>query len=749
MLTISRPNCSNTKQLFLNSMDERFYSRHLLVMALTMVSATAWSQKVEMKATPSGRMELRTNVGDKQTVLGYTDTPMAADAEMPDNMKLWLEQVRNIAQYAEQHPEMTLGTTHPTGISIEPLLGQIAWGQETPFNSYIPHHYPVGCVATAMMQVMRYYQYPEQGIGQKSLEWQGETYTADFGNTTYRWDLMPEVTLRQQLSDEQIEACSTLGYHCSVALGTEWESGGSSAFHRQIVPVLIDNFDYNPLTTCLNREAYTFEQWMEILLDELNAGRPLIYRGHDGSIGHAFVIDGINEEGLFHVNWGWNGSYNGYYDICICDYDPEEKPFYRFQSAIIQITPEHGVGKEYDPFKSGGFMVYVMGDGECYFQDYVENTSGHDQVGDFGYEMLDIATGIQDTIWVERELTVPSNYSPRIISTINLDALADGYYKIRPMARLIGGDRDGYVFPMIFKPSRMYQVIQVKDHKIVGRKEYGTCPDFKFSNFSHEGQTISLYETIPMTIDVENIGESTFVGEIDMTYWDDKYQGFYETPKVVCNDKLIHIAPGETKTVELTGFFTEPFDWAISFLAFDNSIIYTFYNDYQGTLSGDFSETSPFLLSLGLAPKLLTERCEVDSEIAFSLVVLNEGRPYEGQLAMLLFDSKKNPETNNLSPLMQLTSDVYLEGLSRDTVNVSGILEGLKPGKYYARPYYMKKDGTPEPLLRNGNLTAAIEVAAYPSAIETIRCDETNETKRYDLLGRPIKRKNNFSVWIK
>lgn len=190
-------------------MDERFYSKHLLAMALTMVSATVWSQKVEMKATPSGRMELRTNVGDKQTVLGYTDTPIAADAEMPDNMKLWLEQVRNIAQYAEQHHEMTLGTTHPTGLSIKPLLGQIAWGQETPFNSYIPHHYPVGCVATAMMQVMRYYQYPEQGIGQKSLEWQGETYTADFGNTTYRWDLMPEVTLRQQLSDEQIEACST------------------------------------------------------------------------------------------------------------------------------------------------------------------------------------------------------------------------------------------------------------------------------------------------------------------------------------------------------------------------------------------------------------------------------------------------------------------------------------------------------------------------------------------------------------
>lgn len=731
-------------------MDKRFYTRHFLAVALAMVSTTTWAQKVELKATPRGNMELRTIVGDKQQVLGYTDVPTNSDAEMPDNMKQWLQQVQRVAHYAEEHPEMTLGTSHPTGIHIEPLLGQITWGQETPFNSYIPHHYPVGCVSTAMMQVMRYYQYPEQGIGQKSLEWNKETYEADFGNTIYRWDLMPEVTQKQQLTDEQIQACSTLGYHCSVALETEWAQGGSSAYHDQIAPALIEYFGYNPYTALIDRVAYTFKQWMELLTNELSAGRPIIYRGQDGEAGHAFVVDGINEEGLFHINWGWNGNYNGYYDICICDYDPEEMPFYRFQSAIIQITPEHGVGKQYEPFKAESFMVNAIGDGGCAFQCYIENMTGRTQKGDFGYEMFCPSTNICDTIWMESGMEVPFRTSQRIQSIIPLDSLEDGIYQIRPMARLTEGERKGYVYPMLFKPSRMWLNIKIEDHKLAYRKEYGARPEFKYSNFSHEGQTISLYETTTMTVDVENISENMFVGEINMTYWDEEYHGYYTIEEIVCDDKLIHIAPGETKTVTLTGFFTEPFDWEISFMAFDNAITYAFYDDYEGKLAGEFTETSPYLLSLALAPKLLTERCEVDNEITFSLTVLNEGRPYEGQLAMLLFDSKKNPETNNLSPLLQLTADVQFEGMSRDTVTVSGVLEGLKPGKYYARPYYYKQDSTFEPLLRNGNLTAAIEVAAYPSAIETIRQDDAcKEEKRYDLMGRPIKNKNAFSVWIK
>lgn len=708
-------------------------------MALALAATAVSAQQVEMKVNPRGGMELRVQVGQQQQVMGYTDAPIPADVEMPANMKAWLESVRQAAAYADQHPEMILGSAHPIGIKIEPLLGPIAWGQDEPFNLYTPNNNPSGCVATAMMQVMRYYQYPQQGTGQKTWQYKGKAYEADFGNTTYHWELMPETYNYKNLTDEQKEAMATLGYQSGVALEMMWGPDASAAYYDNLMPAMIDHFGYNPLMSRQLRECYTFEQWQELLIAELQAGRPIIYSGQSSDGGHAYIVDGINEEGLYHINWGWEGHYDGYYDICVSEYDPQEgEAFCIYQSATVQITPEHGVGKCFAPFTSDVFYVEEYPTKTNFYCE-VYNTTGRDSIGDFGYELICVETEQADTVWVELGWEIAKRATETFSAPLDISSMADGTYHIRALGRIIGGERDGQTYPLIFKPVRKYDEFIVKNGNRVSVHDWGETISLEVSNFSHADQNISAFVPTTMTFDVTNTGAISFTGAFYLEQWDEDYGHYFTIENIISDDQMIHIAPGETQTVSMPVCFEKPFEMQISISGYDKAIFYRFETGYESILKCEFTEESPYKLNLPVAPKLLTDRCEVGGEVSFSLVVENLARPYDGQLAMQLFNSKKNPETNNLTPLLGMTTDVQIDAQARDTITITGTLEGLNPGKYYARPYYRNAEGNLEPLLRNGNLTAAIEVAAYPSAIEQIGLDQPAEVKRYDLLGRPAK----------
>ena len=262
-----------------------------------------------------------------EPILGYATQGTFSYEDMPDNLRHWLslnEAYVNACRQrsATQHRVVSQGTP-----VVQPLLGDILWGQGEPYNSMCPTysgtHYYVGCVATAVTQIMRYHKYPEHGTGSKTITVNGQSVTADFGNTTYDWDSMLPTYDDVQYTSDQANAVATLAAQFGVAVDMEYAPEGSGA-HSMVVPAALrDYFTYDQAVTMRKRDYYDSAEWLELIKSELDAGRPVYYAASSdvGFSGHAFVCDGYDTEGFVHINWGWYGRSNGYFLVSHLDPD--------------------------------------------------------------------------------------------------------------------------------------------------------------------------------------------------------------------------------------------------------------------------------------------------------------------------------------------------------------------------------------------------------------------------------------------
>lgn len=278
------------------------------------------------------------NVGNKQgfvivsgddaakPVLGYSDSGEIDMDDVPENMAEWLKlnelyvknRAKNAAVKQEEHIYSGNGT-----VVVAPLLGEICWGQDYPFNEKCPTytaggqetHYYSGCVVTAATQIMGYYKYPQRGTGTKSYTFKDETLTADFGNTVYDWDNMLPYYPGEGVSQEQVSAAATLAYHFGIAVEMIYAEEGSGTYTMLVPGALRDHFGYDTATTMRKRNYYSSSEWLYLIKEELDAGRPVYYgaTSDDSNGGHAFVCDGYDSEGFVHINWGWYGKSNGYF----------------------------------------------------------------------------------------------------------------------------------------------------------------------------------------------------------------------------------------------------------------------------------------------------------------------------------------------------------------------------------------------------------------------------------------------------
>lgn len=257
--------------------------------------------------------------------------------------------------------------------SVQPLL-KTTWGQNAPYNQYCPtranssgeqENCPVGCVALALGQIMKYYNYPETGKGYKSYQPFGlsEAISADFENTQYKWKLMKDSYVRlgsyKTYTEEEADAVATLLFHAGVSVGTIYALSGSSAFAYGNIPRdLVENFRYaEDEIRYLSRSDYDKEEWMALIFNELSNGRPIFYAGNSPlNGGHAFVLDGYDTEGKVHINWGWRGTDNGYYDI---DLLTGENDYCNNQSMVIGIMPPSHVDTAITPESSGQTVVGI------------------------------------------------------------------------------------------------------------------------------------------------------------------------------------------------------------------------------------------------------------------------------------------------------------------------------------------------------------------------------------------------------
>ena len=271
-----------------------------------------------------------------QPILGYSLTGKFVVEGMPENVRCWLQGYSNEIQSAinsnakatfetaKQWKDMIDGNTKAgKATPIVEALVQTTWNQDAPYNSLCPiigsTRTVTGCVATAMAQVMKFWNHPTMGTGTNSYSWNSQALSADFGATTYDWDNMTN-TYGSSSTQAQKDAVATLMYHCGVSVNMDYNisgSGGSSASTYNVMDALQNYFSYAPSMKYKSKDDYGDELWIAMLKKELNDGRPMQYRGSDagGNGGHSFVCDGYDSDDYFHFNWGWGSYCDGYYSV--------------------------------------------------------------------------------------------------------------------------------------------------------------------------------------------------------------------------------------------------------------------------------------------------------------------------------------------------------------------------------------------------------------------------------------------------
>lgn len=260
------------------------------------------------------------------SLLGYFPEGTFNGSALNPGLKYWLSTYAAQIEYVRRHPAAAFpqapAKAESLGAAVEPLC-QTKWDQASPYCDLCPTlngaATATGCVATAMAQAMKVFDYPEKGTGTVAYTWKstGDELTLDLSADTYDWANMLPVYGGGSATAEQDAAVALLmrdaGYAVQMNYG-DINASGSSAVDSKIPSALIDNFGYDVAIYKASRDNYDLQAWNQLIYDELAKGHPVVYNGVTSKMeGHSFVCDGYDGEGHYHINWGWSGADNGYF----------------------------------------------------------------------------------------------------------------------------------------------------------------------------------------------------------------------------------------------------------------------------------------------------------------------------------------------------------------------------------------------------------------------------------------------------
>lgn len=287
-------------------------------------------------------------------IIGYSFEGPYPLFNQPPHFSEWMNGYKNQIVYAREHDIKAnndisnewaryMSETPPLikEKAIQPLLIH-TWNQDSPWNAYCPvdpngpgGHVYAGCVAVSMAQLMKYYNYPQHGTGSHTNYsiWNGGygNLTVNYANQTYAWENMPIL-----VNNTNYDEVAKLLYHCSVAVDMHYGPDGSGSQTSKIATALKTFYYYSTNIQYVQKYNYTDTDWKNLLKQQIDNKWPMAYQGTDGSSGHAWNCDGYNGD-QFHMNWGWSGSANGYYDLSNLvagGYD-----FTQNQAAVINVYP--------------------------------------------------------------------------------------------------------------------------------------------------------------------------------------------------------------------------------------------------------------------------------------------------------------------------------------------------------------------------------------------------------------------------
>lgn len=412
---------------------------------------------------------------DEMTELvGYAENGFFDAENVPPQMQLWLDGYAEYVaavQSGKAKARKILLSDSPS-VVVEPLV-TTKWNQDAPFNNFAPEYTDdnnntqrcaTGCAATAMAQIMKFHNWPEQGVGHYSYEHQSfGTISSNFSEHVYDWTNMIDRYNNGEYSNVQADAVALLMKDCGVSLNMNYGPVSGASIYSY-TPAFKNYFRYSSRT--VNRSGCETAEFTKIITDELQEGCPIIYCGTGEDGGHAFVVDGYDTNYFLHVNWGWGGYSDGYFDMNYMD--PTGLGIgggsgaFKWNQGIVLARPLKDGVEPYEFIQQLCFVLFNDVQGGIFCEQEMPankgdvvtillrntaNLSGESFFGSLNVGVFDdsgalVTMGNEERIENNNgellEFQSGSLYSVDLPMTLNTAGIADGNYIVRAMSKANG-----------------------------------------------------------------------------------------------------------------------------------------------------------------------------------------------------------------------------------------------------------------------------------------------------------------------
>lgn len=452
-------------------------------------------------------------------VLAYSDAGTLDMTDLPDNLKYWLGEYHRQSEWILKHPAVYSSraagqdSVYPV---IDPLLNT-KWGDRIPFSSLCPLDGKIpsnaGSVATAMAQIMRHYSWPERGRGSVSYECstleEPQTVSVNFDESVYDWANMLD-EYEANYTSEQVTAVATLIRDCAVATRMQFGSMQNVAGYDALT-ALAENFAYNPATMKQVRLAdYSSEEANQLVVAELEAGRPVYFTGEDSSTGsRAFVIDGWNADGYAHINWGNSGYNDGYFLLSALDYKTDGYNSNQRMITGIQPVDDTTPAEQPEMWAQGNLIVAETTEGFVFRTsdgNFINNSVSD---GNFEISVKFVSRSTEQEYIAPDFVTIElaKGESIRQIADNFTLACPDGNYKVSLVYRLVGKE-DWTPFRHVPYGSTSYVYATVADGKVSYSNEDNVV-DIRVSDWKYE-KIMNPFLLNPISFSIANKAEKQY-----------------------------------------------------------------------------------------------------------------------------------------------------------------------------------------------------------------------------------------------
>lgn len=463
------------------------------------------------------------------SVLGFSDSGSYEPGKENDNLRYWLgEYAREISAYLLEDPKVGPYVQKARPIDNPPIapLCTTKWNQGKPYNDQCPfdsraHATSVtGCIATAMAQVMKYYNWPEQATGSRN------GYI--FSNTPLRWSQMIDVYENNHYTSSEAEAVATLMRQCGASVDMQYSAYASGAYENDVQYAWRTYFGYDAGLELNYRDYFTYSEWNQMVYNEISENGPVLYCGRSSQGGHAFVCDGYLGNNFYHFNWGWGGYQDGYFLLNALNPATggagSSSGGYNTDQSIITGVKKAGEGTgriqelavstggfEYN---NGSFVIRKAPDG----YNEIYNPLAYSITCTFGVKVVPF-DGAGEPQYVSSGSKTLGRWVGFDSMTVSMPAMPDGKYKVSPAMRTSYGEWKDVGVPLSMQT---FVTMEMKN----GRPTYTNdgpaaeaqpkliagSPVLTSKLYGYTGQIVR--------VTVSNVGDGDFTGNLYLTMED-------------------------------------------------------------------------------------------------------------------------------------------------------------------------------------------------------------------------------------